>query len=227
MTTPPILNYSSIPELPWLARWLMRPLGWPFFVLTAAACVWMLWECRVSSQNWEEAEFGFLILAIIWVFRAGFRAMFFAIYRLPMLEHWQGFIPFGIALWIPVIMLILISTHMPARLAFHYSKGDLQRLAASALAGTPPATPTTAGCIPIQEIYVSEDNNVIVHFRVSSYRYSPWRGFRYYWDGEGYIYATQPITQKDEERSYGCCRYEYIHGHWYRVNPWRPRDLWP
>jgi len=223
MTTPPILNYCSIPELPWLARWLMRPLGWPFFLLATAACLWMFWECRTSSRNWTEAAIGFLILAIIWIFRAGIRALLFAIYRLSWIEHWQKFTTFSIALCIPVLMVILILTHVPERLAFHISKNALQRFADSTLSGTRPSTPTTAGCLPIEEISVSQGSNTIIYFKVDDRE--RWKismaGF-YYRDGEGYAYAVNPITPEDEDFGRD---YQHIHGHWYRVNSWRLRDL--
>jgi hypothetical protein len=84
-------------EVAWLARWLMRPPGWPVHVLTVAAVVVSLWAAVMPTRNGAFADLLMLVLVLRrdWVWRDLLRGVM-------ELGEPNGRFLVGVALWLLV-----------------------------------------------------------------------------------------------------------------------------
>jgi hypothetical protein len=90
-------------EVGWLAAWLMRPPGWPLYLLTCAAVLVSLWACVVPTRRGAFSDIlGSLLLVPPRLWWQRTRA-FWMDFDSPHGRFWLG-----AALWIAVILIWIV-----------------------------------------------------------------------------------------------------------------------
>ncbi len=218
----PVLDYSSLVVPPRWARWLLNPIGWPYFSLMVIACAGVLWECRVPEP------FGAWIVAVVLVapsfgilllLRLVLRLILWRIYRRPWRAFVEGLWRFGVPVGVGLILWGLLYLKVPEKVAWRISEPALrrhaQRLITTEAARVPPATAPAVfphqwvGLYPMYDITYFPDV----------------RGVRYFIAGSGFLdqqgFAYLPGGAPAVTASVRAAHYAPFDGDWYRV-----RELW-
>ncbi len=96
--TPIELAYARDALPPASLRWLLRPIGWPYFLCAATACLYGLWGARVPG--FPSAAFTSLfILAVIWGLRVGLQLFLGRIYK----QRRSDLRPYALAMLFPAV----------------------------------------------------------------------------------------------------------------------------
>ena len=157
---PTVLSYSSQVVPPGWARWLMRPIGWPFFAVMSVTALWILWRFRIPSPALPANTFipfiGFIIaLGVVWFLRLVLALVLCGIYRTP----WKGF---RTRLWRsgipPVVALSLVVSiryHVLEVLAWELSESAMHHRAESVIAAERAKMPPPLGPVLVyREVWV-------------------------------------------------------------------------
>ncbi|HEX2973933.1 MAG TPA: hypothetical protein VHP11_16490 [Tepidisphaeraceae bacterium] len=185
-----------------LARWLVRPVGWPTHLLVLWAIAYPAWEWRRPGGIFDAQLSGvllWLLVTLIWLGRLAVRHIVAGIYDRPKSEltrawgHWLV-APILLTLW------ILVPNDLPQRIAFAYSRPALDRFVAQVMAN--PAAMT--GVHRVGLYWVSVDGIIdggVLLFTGCGYNASRC-GFAYFPDG--------PSKMMSDQREYWL-----IEGRWY------------
>jgi len=153
----PVLALSNVDSVSILLRWMLRPPGWPLFLLTAFPLVYAWWTVRQPGGAFA-AGMVYLFLAILvgvlWVIRVlGFLALDHPYVR-PKPHPWST------VRWVatPLVLCVGIfvsDANFPRHLAFNYSRSDMERLVRRVLADPNSVfQPQWAGLIYIHAVEV-------------------------------------------------------------------------
>ena len=127
----PVLSYSSQVVPPGWARWLMRPIGWPFFTGMGLAALWMLWAFRLP-EHYAVSRLGILMVAlvpVIWFLRLVLRLVLFRVYRRPWRDFFSTLWRFGIPVGVAVLVYACLFYKVPEVWAWRLSEPSFRRYA--------------------------------------------------------------------------------------------------
>jgi hypothetical protein len=179
----PVLSYASEVVPPGWARWLMRPVGWPYFSLFALACLWLLWEFRIPDPFPATMFYivGASFFGMLLLLRLLLRAVLWRVYRRPRQAFLAGLWRFGVPVGVGLAVWLFLYLQLPQKAAWLLSEPALRRhaqgLIATEAARVPPATAPTK--LPPQWVGL---------YPMSDITYFPdVRGVRYFVAGAGFL----------------------------------------
>jgi hypothetical protein len=214
-----VLSYSHEVVPPWWARVLLRPIGWPYFLLLGIACLWLFWAFRIPAPFEAELITIFFVIpffGILWLLRIVLRLVLWRIYRRPWGLFPVGLWRFGVPLGVGLFMVLILYLRVPQGIAWRLSESALRRHAQAILAAeaarVPPATDPVQ--LPPKRVGLYEMSNIIY--------FPALHGVQYYIAGSGFLdhygfayvpaglpsTATNPATMDSS-------RYLPMEGDWY------------
>ena len=133
---PITLNLMPVALPPFWARWLMRPLGWPFFSAMALTCLYIIWLERLPGSLIVLFEMIGALVAFgaAWLFRLVTRGILWRTYQRPMDQYRRGSRRFWLAAAVPAVMAIVLLAKIPMYAAFYVSAPALRQAAEDILA---------------------------------------------------------------------------------------------
>jgi hypothetical protein len=193
----PVLSYASEVAPPRWVRWLLNPIGWPYFSLLALACLWVLWQFRIPEPFVARMVCVFRVipfLVVLLLLRLVLRLVLWRVYRRPWRAFLAGFWRFGVPVVVGLVVGLFLYLHLPQKAAWLISEPALRRHAQGLIAAeavrVPPATvptrlpPQWVGLYPMSDITYFPDVHGVRYFVAGA-------GFL---DRQGFAYLPAGLT---------------------------------
>jgi hypothetical protein len=168
-----------------LGAFLITPIGWPTHVLTVVASLWLQWDARLPGVRVLSSEsVGILIwlwILVVWLIRPLLAAIFWWAIGTPIRPLISEWYQWCVAPLLLVISCFVISTGLPAQVAFKISKSAMEELALKVTKDGKEGPSEWAGVIPFGWAKRIEGGVQLTYAK----RRFPWgrTGVYYSWNG--------------------------------------------
>jgi len=193
------------------AQWLLRPLGWPFYVVAAVASAFGLLSDVVPGGYMSSLIIClllWLLLNLFWIACILTRLIVSNYYRIPLEKLKGGWKPWILIPLIQVALLTVTAVRLPFYTAFFISLPAMERVALA-----------TAG-VPTR----NQDVKVVGVYAINDIVPTPW-GVRFSVNDAGFFSENGFAYKKPDYRipaveetgaNHGKYKYTYVYGNWYQ-----------